>query len=78
MYDLHVIIYIRTLENKAKMNVLENLAKYELSLPEPSTPGGSYISVNIRGNMAFVAIQFPIINGNYLYQGRLGDDVSTK
>lgn len=60
------------------MNVLENLAKYELSLPEPSTPGGSYVSVNIRGNMAFVAIQFPIINGNYLYQGRLGDDVSTE
>jgi len=60
------------------MNVFENLAKYKLSLPEPSIPGGSYVSVNIRGNMAFVAIQFPIINGNYLYQGRLGDDVSTE
>jgi len=60
------------------MNVFENLTKHKLSLPEPSTPGGSYVSVNIRGNMAFVAIQFPIRNGNYLYQGRLGDEISTE
>lgn len=49
-----------------------------LQLPEVSTPGGSYVSVNIRGNIAYVAIQFPILNGTYLYTGKLGTDISTE
>ena len=28
--------------------------------------------------MAYVAIQFPIVNEAYLYQGRLGEDLSTE
>ena len=60
------------------MNVIENLAKHNLELPKASTPGGSYISVNIRGNIAYLAIQFPIVNSNYFYQGRLGKDLSTQ
>jgi len=49
-----------------------------LELPEATEPGGSYVSVNIRGDIAYIAIQFPIKNGEYLYQGRLGDEVSTE
>ena len=45
------------------MNPIDNLAKINLELPEVSTPGGSYVSVNIRGNIAYIAIQFPILNG---------------
>lgn len=60
------------------MNPKENLAKLNLELPNVSTPGGSYVSVNVRGNIAYVAIQFPILNEEYLYQGRLGDEVSTE
>ena len=56
------------------MNVFENITKYELELPNTSTPGGSYVSVNIRGNIAYVAIQFPIVNNDYFYQGRLGKE----
>ena len=59
------------------MDPIENLAKYELELPEVSTPGGSYVSVNTRGNIAYIAIQFPIINGSYYYQGRLGKELTT-
>ena len=59
------------------MKPFENLAKLELKLPEASTPGGSYLSVNIRENIAYIAIQFPIKNGEYLFQGRLGDGIST-
>ncbi len=59
------------------MNILENLKTLGITLPEVSTPGGSYVSVNIRGNMAYVAIQFPIQNEDYLYQGRLGENIST-
>lgn len=56
----------------------ENLKKLGHTLPNSSTPGGSYVSVNVRGNIAYVAIQFPILNEEYLYQGRLGDDLSTE
>lgn len=57
---------------------LENLKTLGLNLPTPSTPGGAYTSVNIRGKIAYLAIQFPIENEQYKYQGRLGTEVSTK
>lgn len=56
----------------------ENLLKSGLKLPEVSVPGGNYLSLNIRGNIAYVAIQFPILNGTFLYQGRLGQEISTE
>ena len=59
------------------MNPIENLKELKLSLPEVSTPGGNYVSVNIRNNIAYLAIQFPINGKEYKYQGRLGDEVST-
>ena len=58
--------------------VKENLTEIGLELPEVSTPGGNYVSVNIRENIAYVAIQFPIKNEEYLYQGRLGNEISTE
>jgi enamine deaminase RidA (YjgF/YER057c/UK114 family) len=60
------------------MNPKENLTKLNLTLPEISTPGGSYVSVNIRNNIAYIAIQFPILNEKFLYQGRLGEEINTK
>lgn len=56
----------------------QKLKELNIELPEVSTPGGSYTSVNIRGTIAYIAIQFPIINGEYLYQGRLGDSITTE
>ncbi|WP_034041730.1 RidA family protein [Wocania ichthyoenteri] len=60
------------------MNPKENLAKLNIELPETSTPGGSYVSVNVRSSIAYIAIQFPILNGEYLYQGRLGNEITTE
>ena len=60
------------------MNPIENLLKFEYELPEVSTPGGSYASANIRANIAYVAIQFPIKNETYLYQGKLGAELTTE
>jgi len=60
------------------MNPQENLAKMGLELPEVSIPGGNYVSVNIRGNIAYIAIQFPIRNGKQIYQGRLGSEIVTE
>ena len=56
----------------------QNIVKYGYELPNVSTPGGSYISVNIRAHIAYVAIQFPILNEKFLYLGHLGNDLSTE
>ncbi|SFS69754.1 RidA family protein [Lutibacter maritimus] len=60
------------------MNPKENLKKLKLKLCETSTPGGNYVSVNVRENIAYIAIQFPILNQEYLYQGRLGNEITTE
>jgi len=57
---------------------IERLKNLGFDLPEVSTPGGNYVSVNIRKDIAYVAIQFPILNEKYLYQGRLGLDFNTE
>ncbi len=59
------------------MTPKENLDKFGYRLPDISTPGGSYVSVNVRESIAYIAIQFPILNKEYKYQGRLGDELST-
>lgn len=56
----------------------KNLAELGLELPNVSTPGGNYVSVNIRDNIAYIAIQFPILNDKYMHQGRLGNEISTE
>jgi len=59
------------------MDLHARLAALGLHLPAASTPGGNYVSVNLRGHTAFVAIQFPIRDGAFLYQGVLGDTLTT-
>lgn len=60
------------------MNPQGNLERFGYKLPQVSTPGGSYVSVNIRENIAYIAIQFPILNEEFKYQGRLGNEISTE
>ena len=59
-------------------NPKDKLEELGLALPNASKPGGNYVSVNIRENIAYVAIQFPIRNEEYFYQGRLGKEISTE
>ncbi|MGV3540905.1 MAG: RidA family protein [Rufibacter sp.] len=58
--------------------IKDKLKALGLTLPEVSTPGGNYVSVNLRQNIVYIAIQFPILNEEYLYQGRLGSDLTTE
>lgn len=60
------------------MNIVERLEELNLVLPDASIPGGNYVSVNVRAKIAYVAIQFPIINDEFLFQGRLGNTVKTE
>lgn len=59
------------------MNFLEKIKELNLTLPEVSSPGGNYVSVNLRGKIAYVAIQFPILNEEFLFQGKLGEQLNT-
>lgn len=59
------------------MNIAEKLSAIGLQLPEVSSPGGNYVSVNVRGQIAYVAIQFPILNEKYFFQGILGKELNT-
>lgn len=65
-------------KNPIENSVMKSIEAHGLELPKPSVPGGSYASVNVRENVAYVAIQFPIRNGEFLYQGVLGENISTR
>ncbi len=58
------------------MDIEAKLTEMGLELPSATNPGGNYVSVNIRGTIAYVAIQFPIRNGEFFYLGRLGKELS--
>lgn len=60
------------------MEIREKLAALGLVLPEPSKPGGNYVPVNIRGNVAYIAVQFPKSGGEGLFKGRLGAELTTE
>lgn len=60
------------------VQIEKQLNTLKLQLPELTTPGGNYQSVNVRGNIAFVAIQFPIQKDEFLFTGVLGSDLTTE
>jgi enamine deaminase RidA (YjgF/YER057c/UK114 family) len=68
-------MYIRSMEKNLISDKLKTLG---ISLDEAPKPGGSYVAVNIRGNIAYVAIQFPINAGEFFYIGELGKEISTE
>lgn len=60
------------------MNALDRLKLMNLELPAVTRVGGAYTSVNVRGKIAYIAIQFPILNEHYQYQGLLGREWNTE
>ncbi len=60
------------------MTIPEKLSELGLTLPPQSKPGGNYLSVNIRGNIAYLAIQLPKDGNNWLYKGRIGAELSNE
>jgi len=60
------------------MDIVQNVNLLKIDLDNLPKPGGSYTAVNTRGNIAYVAIQFPIRNGELQHAGRLGNEISTE
>ncbi len=60
------------------MDIAERVRSLGLVLPEAPKPGGNYVALNVRGNVVYVAIQFPKLGDQRLYTGRLGSDLTTE
>ena len=60
------------------MSLREPLAARGIDLPLPPPPGGAYDPVRVLGGVAYVAIQFPVHNGERIWRGRLGLELSTE
>ena len=58
--------------------VLTRLAEKQLELPPPSPPAGSYKSVVISGNLMFLSAQLPYLNGEVIYPGQVGKDLTAE
>jgi enamine deaminase RidA (YjgF/YER057c/UK114 family) len=53
----------------------ERLAELGIELPPAPAPVASYVPVAVAGDLAFVAGQVPIEDGQVMLSGRLGDEV---
>ena len=50
---------------------------HDLDLDFTPLPGGNYVPVNVRSNIAYVAIQFPIAREGNRFLGRMGKELTT-
>jgi enamine deaminase RidA (YjgF/YER057c/UK114 family) len=53
--------------------ITQRLSELGIELPPPPKPVAAYVSVRIAGDTAYVAGQVPIIDGEVLHPGHLGD-----
>jgi len=60
------------------MTIQNRLLELGLKLPATSKPGGNYVSVNIRKDIAYIAIQLPKDGENWIYKGKLGIELTTE
>ena len=54
----------------------ENIKKLELVIPEPAVAVANYVPYKIMNNTMYISGQAPIQNGEILYKGKVGYDVS--
>jgi hypothetical protein len=59
------------------MTIQQKLNELGLTLPPVSKPGGNYVAVNVRDNIAYIAIQLPKQGDNWIYKGRVGAELTT-
>jgi enamine deaminase RidA (YjgF/YER057c/UK114 family) len=54
------------------------LAELGLELPAAAAPAANYVPYAVSGNLVFVAGQITVWNGEFKYQGTVGDDLSVE
>ena len=58
------------------MSIERRLKELGLTLPGPPKPAGNYVPWLVSGNLLFLSGQFPIKNGQLLYTGQVGADLT--
>ena len=58
------------------MSIERHLKELGLTLPDPPKPAGNYVPWLVCGNLIFLSGQFPIKNGQLLYTGRVGAELT--
>lgn len=58
------------------MNIEDKLNQLQIELPDIATPLGSYRPYVVSGKYIYVSGQLPLKNGELLFKGVVGDDVS--
>jgi enamine deaminase RidA (YjgF/YER057c/UK114 family) len=72
----HGKMFTLWMENLFNMGKIENrLTELGLSLPEAPKPVAAYIPAKKTGNVIFTAGQLPMVNGELISKGLLGQDV---
>ncbi len=59
-------------------NIIENLNKLNIDLPEIAKPIADYVPYVKTKNIIFISGQIPIKNKNILYKGKLGKEISVE
>ena len=54
------------------------LAELGIELPPPAKPAANYVPTVRTGNLVYVAGQVPMVNGEFLYRGKLGREFSVE
>ncbi len=62
----------------ANTSIDERLESLGIRLPEPPPPAGSYSPVVIRSGLGFVSGQVPFRNGELVYTGRVGVELTAE
>ena len=58
------------------MNIEKRIEELGIQLPEASPPKAMYIPVKQTGNVLFVAGQVPMFDGEMMYPGHVGEEVT--
>ena len=57
------------------MNLEQKLQDLGYELPQVAPPAANYVPYVVSGSHVYVAGQIPFLNGETMFQGRLGDDM---
>ena len=54
----------------------ERLKELHIEVPQVQAPLGAYVPAVISGNLIYLSGQLPLVNGELLYTGKLGSEVT--
>jgi enamine deaminase RidA (YjgF/YER057c/UK114 family) len=54
----------------------QRLKELKIDLPETPNPVANYLPYTITGNLVFISGQIPFVEGQLLYSGKIGEDIS--